>query len=142
MVEEQKKLVQTTFRELLPCSQVAAELFYKRLFDLDPQLRSMFKVSLKQQESKLMDMLQLAMYGLDYMEQLIPALQRLGERHLVYGVKPEHYETAGTALLWMLEQALEDNFTPEIKAAWQTLYALLADTMLEAAAALELPSQI
>lgn len=137
MIEEQKILIQATFKELLPCSQVAAELFYKRLFELDPQLRSLFMVSMKQQESKLMDMLQLAIYGLDYPEQLIPALRRLGERHLVYGVKPEHYQTAGTALLWMLEQAMEDNFTLEIKAAWQTLYTLLADTMLEAAAALE-----
>jgi hemoglobin-like flavoprotein len=133
---DQRKILQSTFKKLLPVAEVAAELFYRRLFDLAPQVRPMFKVELKEQAAKLMDMLYLAVYGLDHPEQLLPALARLGERHLRYGVTPEQYTLVEEALTWMLEQGLEDEFTPEVRTAWKAAYRLLSEVMLQAAARL------
>jgi hemoglobin-like flavoprotein len=125
----QKTLVQTSFAQVQPIAETAAALFYRRLFELDPTLRPLFKGDLEEQGRKLMDMLRFAVKGLDRMEALLPALATLGVRHASYGVKERDYETGGEALLWTLEQGLGPGFTPEIREAWTALYRLVADTM-------------
>ena len=54
-------------------------------------------------------------------------------RHAGYGVDDAHYATVGAALLWTLEKGLGPVFDTEVRAAWTTLYATLASTMLDAA---------
>ena len=131
----QKALVQTRFAQVRPIADAAAALFYNRLFELDPTLRPLFKGDLKEQGRKLMDMLTLAVKGLDRPEALLPALAALGRRHAGYGVNESDYETVGEALLWTLEQGLGPSFTPDIREAWSALYRFVADTMREGAVA-------
>jgi len=125
----QKELVQKSFAQVRPIAETAAALFYRRLFELDPTLRPLFKGDLEEQGRKLMDMLGVAVKGLDRPEALLPALANLGRRHAGYGVKERDYETVGEALLWTLEQGLGPSFTPEVREAWATVYRLVADTM-------------
>jgi nitric oxide dioxygenase len=115
---------------LLRCS-----LFYQRLFTLDPTLRSLFRGDLHEQRGKLMGMLQLAVAGLHRLDTLVPLVQQLGVRHRGYGATEAHYATVGAALLWTLEQGLGERFTPEVQAAWSSVYTLLASTMCTASAA-------
>src|SRR5262249_10794692 len=122
MNTNQKELVQTSFAQVLPIAETAAALFYRRLFELDPSLRPLFKGDLKEQGRKLMDMIRRAVKGLDRMDALMPALVSLGFRHGSYGVKDRDYETVGDALLWTLEQRLGPGFTPEVREAWTALY--------------------
>ena len=117
----------------MPIGDTAAELFYGRLFAMDPGLEPLFKGDLKEQGRKLMGMIGLAVTGLNDLSNLVPAVADLGRRHAGYGVKPEHYDTVGTALLWTLERGLEDAFTPDVKDAWTAVYGLLASTMKQAA---------
>jgi len=131
----QKELVQTSFAQVRRIADVAAALFYRRLFELDPTLRSLFKGDLKEQGRKLMDMLTLAVKGLDRPEALLPALAALGRRHAGYGVNEHDYETVGEALIWTLEQGLGPNFTPDVREAWEAVYRLVAGAMREAAVA-------
>ncbi len=134
MNSEQVKLVQGSFAKVLPIADTAADLFYTRLFELDPSLRRMFPTDMAEQKRKLMLTLKFAVNSLSRLDELVPAVQALGRRHAGYGVKNEHYNTVGAALLWTLEQGLGEAFTPEVKAAWVTVYTLLANTMREAAA--------
>lgn len=129
MNETQKTLVQTSFAQVRPIAAEAAALFYSRLFELDPTVRPYFKGNMEEQGRKLMDMLMLAVKGLDRPEALLPVLAALGSRHVSYGVKEHHYETVGEALLWTLEQGLGPGFTPEVREAWIALYGFVADTM-------------
>jgi methyl-accepting chemotaxis protein len=131
----QKRLVQDSFAAVLPIAEAAAELFYGRLFELDPSLRRLFKGDMKEQGRKLMAMIKIAVAGLDDLGKLVPAVQALGRRHAGYGVEDEHYDTVAAALLWTLEQGLKDAFTPDVKAAWAAVYGVLAETMKSAAAA-------
>ena len=57
MNSEQINLVQASFAEVRPIAAVAAELFYTRLFVLDPSLRPMFRGDLAHQGRMLMAML-------------------------------------------------------------------------------------
>jgi hemoglobin-like flavoprotein len=135
MTPRQKQLVQSTFKQIKPIQGVAANLFYARLFELDPTLRRLFKGDLRQQGQKLMQMLSLAVVGLDRLDKLVPAAKAFGARHCTYGVEPDHYDTVGAALMWTLEYGLGAAFTAEVKEAWATVYSLLADAMQDIAIA-------
>ena len=129
MSATEKELVQRTWKELVPVADAVAELFYRKLFDVDPEIVPLFKGDMKEQGRKLTDMITVAVYGLDIMETIIPAVQELAARHAGNGVSPSHYDTVGGALLWTLEQGLGAAFTPEVREAWAGMYELLATTM-------------
>lgn len=133
MTPEQITLVQDSWAKVVPISETAAELFYGKLFELDPEVKPLFKTDIKEQGKKLMQMITVAVNGLTKLEEIVPAVQAMGKRHAAYGVKEEHYDTVATALLWTLEQGLKEAFTPETKEAWTETYTLLAATMKEAA---------
>lgn len=132
-----KELVQESFALVEPIAEAAAEMFYDRLFILDPSLKELFKGDMKEQGRMLMGMLNIAVKGLDNIEELVPAVQDLGRRHAGYGVKGAHYATVADALLWTLKHGLGDGFTSEVKSAWGNVYSVLAETMIGAAAEAE-----
>ena len=134
MTSEQVFLVQRSWRQVLPIADTAAELFYTRLFTLDPSVKPLFKGDMKAQGRKLMAMIGTAVNGLTKLDSIVPAVQELGRRHVKYGVKDQHYDTVGAALLWTLEQGLGDAFTKDVKAAWTAVYGVLAGSMKDAAA--------
>src|SRR6187401_1509517 len=129
----QKDLVQNSFKSIATIADDAAILFYQKLFELDPSLRSMFRGDMAEQRKKLMQMITAAVKGLDRLDQLVPVVQNLGRRHAGYGVQDSHYDTVGAALLWTLEAGLGRQFTPDVKEAWTAVYGLLATTMKNAA---------
>ena len=134
MTPQQVTLVISTWEKVKPISDTAAELFYGKLFELDPSLKPLFKGDMKEQGRKLMAMINTAVNGLKNLDAIVPAVQQLGKRHVGYGVKDEHYDTVAAALLWTLEKGLGEAFTPEAKDAWTVTYVTLATVMKEAAA--------
>lgn len=133
MDSHQIDLIQNSFKSVLPIKEAAAELFYSRLFDLDPSLKPLFTGEMKEQGQKLMGAMALVVGGLKNWSQVEPTVRELGVRHVDYGVKPEHYDTVGAALLWTLQQGLGEDFTDEVKLAWTAAYQAIAETMLDAA---------
>lgn len=134
ITRRQKELVQSTFAMVAPIAEQAADIFYTKLFELDPSLKPLFKGDIKVQGTKLMTMLAAAVKGLDDLGALVPVVQDLGRRHVGYGVKDEHYDTVAAALLSTLETGLGDAWTEEVKDAWVVVYTVLATTMKAAAA--------
>jgi hemoglobin-like flavoprotein len=133
MTTQQKALVQNSFVKVMPIADQASEIFYKRLFEIAPDLRPMFPADMTMQKMKLMQMLGSAVAGLDNMEALVPMVKEMGARHAGYGVKDEQYETVAAALLWTLEQGLGNDWNDELKEAWVEVYGVLAETMKEGA---------
>jgi hemoglobin-like flavoprotein len=133
---EQIALVQATWQKVTPIADTAARLFYERLFELEPDLRSLFgRTDMDEQRRKLLQMLALAVASLDRLETLRPALEALGRRHLGYGVEDRHYDLVGAALLWTLEQGLGDEYTRSVRDAWTAAHTALSTIMQDAAAA-------
>lgn len=123
-------LVQSTWDMVLPISDTAAQLFYGRLFELDPSLRRMFaQTDMAEQRKKLMQIITVAVRGLDHLDDLLPAIEAMGRRHSGYGVTDAHYDTVAAALLWTLEQGLGAWFTPQVRSAWTETYTVLAAIM-------------
>ena len=125
-----KQLVQDSWTRVEQIADMVATLFYVRLFALDPTLRPLFRsTDFGEQKRKLMQTLTVAVRGLDRLDQLTPALEILGQRHVVYGVRDEHYDTVGEALLGALAQGLGAAFTAETRDAWAGTYDLVASVM-------------
>jgi hemoglobin-like flavoprotein len=129
MTQAQKALVGRTFAQVVPIADQAAALFYRRLFELDPSLRGLFKHDMTEQGRKLMQILGVCVSKLDALDELLPVVRDLGRKHVAYGAKQKDYVTVGAALLWTLEQGLGAGFTPEVKDAWTAVYVVLSGAM-------------
>src|SRR5919199_3437183 len=132
--DDQKQIVRETWAQVVPIADTAGNLFYGRLFELDPSLQPLFKgISIHEQQRKLMQTLAVAVKSLDNLEQLVPVLETLGRRHADYGVKDSAYATGLTALLWTLERGLGEGYTPAVGEAWTATYTLVTGVMRRAA---------
>lgn len=126
------KLVQHSFAKVETIAEVAAKMFYDRLFAIDPSAQALFSGDMEAQGRRLMAMIAAPVGGLDDLAGLVPVVEELGARHQGYGVKEAHYGIIGAALFWTLEQGLGDAFTPEVTSAWANVYAVLAETLIAA----------
>ena len=133
MTPDQITLVQQSFAKVAPISEQAAVLFYGRLFEIAPKVKSMFPADLTEQRKKLMATLAVVVNGLGNLESVLPAASALARRHVSYGAKAEHYPVVGAALLWTLEKGLGDAWTPEVAEAWTAAYATLSGFMIHQA---------
>ena len=134
MTPTQIELIRNSWASVEPIADVAATLFYDRLFEQDPAVRRLFRrTDMAAQKKNLMQTLTVVVKGIDRLDALVPAVQALGRRHAGYGVRPEHYDLVGAALLWTLEQGLGDAFTDDVREAWAIAYGTLAAVMVAAA---------
>jgi hemoglobin-like flavoprotein len=125
-------LVKETLALVLPIADAAAEMFYQHLFEIAPEVKPLFKGDMKKQGAMLMGSIKLAVDNIDNPNVLLPAIQKLGERHAKYNVMEDQYTVVGQALLWTLEQGLADAFTNDVKKAWAATYTTLACEMIKA----------
>jgi nitric oxide dioxygenase len=133
MNSTQITLVQESFAKISPISEQAAVLFYDRLFEVAPAVRSMFPDDMTEQRKKLMMTLAVVVNGLTNLEAVLPAASALAKRHVSYGAKPEHYLVVGGALLWTLEKGLGEAWTQETASAWTAAYGTLSGYMISEA---------
>jgi hemoglobin-like flavoprotein len=139
--DAEKAAIQRSWRLVVPIAEAAADLFYKRLFELRPEYKSLFPAEMSGQKRKLVRMLAFIVKALDWKdeawrddvnpnEDLFLVMLALGRRHSdLYKIPTESYAPVGEALLWTLDYGLGDAFTPEVRATWTRLYTLFAQTM-------------
>lgn len=133
MTPDQITLVQDSFAKVVPISDVAADIFYTRLFEIAPEVKPYFKGDITEQGAKLMATLGVVVKGLSDLEKIVPVAEKLAVRHVDYGVKAKDYAPVGAALIYTLGQGLGDDFTAEAKEAWETAYGTLVSVMTTAA---------
>ena len=131
--KEQVCLLRKTFAEVERHGERAIDLFYDNLFEANPELRPMFSSSRQRQSRKFLQSLRLIVNSLDEPERSIAVLEQLGERHRGYGVKPAHYEVAGSVLIATLADLFGDEFTRPVREAWQAAFGLISAVMMQPA---------
>ena len=73
--------------------------------------------------------------NIDKLDALTSAVERMVQRHVETGVKPEHYPYVAEALLPAIREVLgADVATDEVLAAWGEAYWMLADILIAAEA--------
>jgi len=128
----QIELLETSFQAIAPRGEAFVTAFYERLFTNYPQTRAFFaSTNMKEQRKKLLGALILVIQNLRKPEVLTSALQGLGQRHVNYGVRPEHYPIVGTILVETFADFLGDDWTPTYQDAWAQAYEAICSIMLE-----------
>jgi nitric oxide dioxygenase len=130
-------LIRASWTKVEPIADTAAQLFYGRLFEVDPRTKHLFRrTDMAAQRRNLVQTLSVVVASLDRLDTIVPAVQALGRRHAGYGVTAADYDTVGAALLWTLEQGLGPDFDDPTRDAWAEAYGILASVMIDAAEAL------
>lgn len=135
MKKEQKQILRSSWIKVLTIGDTAAEMFYRRLFELDPDLQPLFgNADMALQRKKMIQALSLVINSLNDPEPLTTYLEELGRRHVKYGVADRHYDTVEAALLWTLEQGLGAAWNDAVRDAWSDAYGLVAGVMKSSSA--------
>ena len=129
LTAEQKRLIRVSFLKVEPALELVAQLFYLKLFRLDPSLRKKLAGPVDVQARKFAAGAKLAMISLGHEDGLAPTLKLLGTRHRQMGIRTRHYRTMSRALVWTLERSLDKAFDRDTKDAWNTLLAYFTRTM-------------
>ncbi len=130
----QIELLENSFQAIAPRGEAFVTAFYERLFTRFPQTRAFFaSTDMKEQRKKLLGALVLVIQNLRKPEVLTSALKGLGQRHVKYGVRPEHYPIVGAVLLETFADLLGDDWTPAYHDAWAQAYEAVCALMLEGA---------
>ncbi|MHA1134281.1 MAG: globin domain-containing protein [Alphaproteobacteria bacterium] len=129
LTAEQKRLIRVSYLKVEPALELVAQLFFLKLFRLDPSLRKKFSGPVEMQARKFAAGAKLAMISLGHEDGLSPTLKLLGTRHRQMGIRTRHYRTMSRALVWTLERSLEKAFDRDTKDAWTTMLAYFTRTM-------------
>lgn len=132
LTSRQIDLVQDSFAEVVPITDAAAAEFYRRLFAIAPDTRTLFKHDMAEQGRKLFLTLATVVDALDRLDTIAPVARELAIRHVAYGARDAHYAAVGSALVETLRVGLGGTFDCETEAAWIAAYTILSDTMLMA----------
>lgn len=131
MTDSKIIIIKNSWFYIVNNTENAGEYFYEVLFELDPTLKSMFKTKTDEQSKKLVTMLSYVISKLNVLDEIMPQIEGLAQRHTKYGVSPEHYQVVGQALIQMLEYKLGNKWNEEIKAAWLEVYTILSGAMIQ-----------
>jgi len=137
MTPDQIDLIQSAFAKVAPIADVAADLFYGRLFEIAPEVKPLFRGDMRELGRKLMTTLGVVVTGLKDLEAILPAAKALAVRHVAYGVAAADYKPVGEALIWTLDKGLGEDFTPATKEAWLAAYGALSGVMIAEAYGIE-----
>lgn len=132
LTERQLALVKGSFKALQEDIKPRSIEFYDHFFRHAPELKSMFRLEdLGGQGMRFMSTLSVIIDNLENPDALTEKYADLGQAHRALGVKADFFEPMGLALIETLQGALGEEFTDEMREAWETAYAELSRKIIE-----------
>lgn len=108
--------------------------FYKTMFTNNPEVKAFFDMSKQasgQQPKALAMTVLAAAENIDNLEVLLPAVQKIGKRHVEVGILAEHYPIVGKNLLIAIKEVLGELATDEVIDAWAQAYGVIAAIFIQ-----------
>ncbi|KAF0715962.1 hypothetical protein As57867_003084, partial [Aphanomyces stellatus] len=103
--------------------------FYTKLFEVAPEVRSLFRTSIIVQGKALINIIQSIIKG-PITTDAVGGVVDLAYRHNKYGVKMQYYNILGRVLLLTLGECTGSEFwTSDLELAWRTVYAYMMTAM-------------
>jgi hemoglobin-like flavoprotein len=127
----QVALVRASYAAITRLEQDYSARFYHRLLERHPFTRALFPDDLTRQISVFRLTVDALIAQLDQPEASHAALAELGQRHVGYGVLTHHYAYVGEVLIDAFAEMAGDRFDAATRTAWETLYAGMAQAMLD-----------
>jgi nitric oxide dioxygenase len=129
----QLELVRASYATLPDGGAAMAADFYRNLFELAPQTRTLFATEPDVMAVKFSAELAAIVEAITSYETFAPRVRELAVRHVSYGVQPHHYQAVGQALIRALAAHLGEGWDDDLEAAWRRAYNLVSELMMEAA---------
>lgn len=133
MNNNQKALIKATIPILQSSGEILTDYFYKRMFEYNPELKSVFNMG-NQANGKQKHALAGAVLAyaehIDNPSVLINVLKGIGNKHVSLNIKAEDYAIVGGHLIASIQEVLGDVATPELVEAWTVAYNELAEIMI------------
>lgn len=131
--KETMDIIKATAPVLAEHGNAITTVFYKDMFEGNPELLHIFnktnQTKGKQQEA-LANMVYQAAVHIDRLDAIIDDITLVANKHRGLNILPEHYPIVGKHLLSAIKEVLGDAATPEIMAAWEETYGVLADAFI------------
>lgn len=108
-------------------------MFYDRLFEKEPDAKELFAEDMSEQKKALLALLNRVVGRLRDTDILVPVVKGLGIKQARLGVDAEIYPRVNQALLWTLQQKLENDWSSDLRNAWSAAFEMVSKTMMEAA---------
>jgi NAD(P)H-flavin reductase/hemoglobin-like flavoprotein len=128
-------LIRSSFAVVAPRADEVARHFFATLFGSIPETRDLFPVNMEVQRSRMFRALVHVVQMVDRPAELVPFLEQLGRDHRKFGVRAEHFDAVGVALLSAVATFAGPAWTPEVEKAWTGAFATVAGAMRTAARA-------
>ncbi|GAB4073089.1 NO-inducible flavohemoprotein [Barrientosiimonas marina] len=131
---EKLNIVKSSAPVLKEHSKAIGTHFYELLFAKAPELRHIFNQTNQKrglQQEALVYSVYAAGENIDSLENIQQLVERIAEKHVSLGVKPEQYAVVGEALLQAVKDVLGDAATDEIMDAWGEAYQYIADLFID-----------
>lgn len=105
--------------------------FYDRMFTHNPELKEIFNMSNQRngdQREALFNAIAAYASNIDNLAALLPAVEKIAQKHTSFQIQPEQYNIVGTHLL----ATLDEMFSPgqEVLDAWGKAYGVLASVFI------------
>ncbi len=109
-----------------------SRLFYRELFHLDINLKSIFPGNINSLNGKFSSTLGV-LKNVEHLEKITRSVEQIGARHMLrYCAQIEHFDIVKKALLFALSEQLVNRLTVELKEAWIDVYDDVASVMKDA----------
>ncbi len=125
--------IRTSFAQLSRRAPQLIDLFYSRLFAARPGIRALFPENMTSQRVHMVAALTLIAENAGQLETLAGPLMQLGERHVKYGVRAEHYPLVRDALVEAMAIASGPEWTDELATDWRIALDCVAGFMVKGA---------
>lgn len=105
--------------------------FYDRMFKYNPELKEIFNMSNQRngdQREALFNAIAAYASNIDNLAALLPAVEKIAQKHTSFQIQPDQYNIVGTHLL----ATLDEMFSPgqEVLDAWGKAYGVLAGVFI------------
>ncbi|KAL4613147.1 neuroglobin-like [Arapaima gigas] len=138
-----KELIRNSWESLGKNKVPHGIVMFTRLFELDPELLSLFHYNIKDGSmqdclsspefldhvTKVMLVIDAAVSNLDDLNTLEEYLINLGRKHEAAGVKVQSFAVVGESLLYMLQCSLGPAYTATLRQAWLNMYSIVVAAM-------------
>lgn len=128
---ETKKILQESEHLLMEYQDQITSRMYEIMFDRHPDIKVMFKHARNHQPKVFAAALMSHIVSMDDLDVLQSFRISICRRHVVAGVKEEHYAIMSDALFEAMEEVLKDHATVTIINAWKIWFNYLAKLFIE-----------
>lgn len=110
------------------------KVFYQRMFEGHPELKNIFNQTNQRkgdQSKALAGAVYAAAYNIDHLENILPTVKQISQKHKSLHIQPEHYPIVGKYLLLAMKEVLGDAANEDVIGAWERAYGVIASVFIE-----------